>query len=695
MCIVCFCAFLWAQKEPALYDYKNQNDLLKAWYQYCNNLVDSAQYKTLITAARRGIGFTTANDVLYKGRFYYLVGYGYEYAGNHYDSATHYYEMADEYAHKSRNLHDETNALMRLNYMYYSTAQFRKRDSLIGVIKQVTDTSKNIYAQAVLNGSIGEYYLDRSEYENFIYYKLKAIDYRKQFTGEVSDASNRENIGISYLQIAGSYLKMKQPQKAIEYLGYGNDYLTTYREGKSYLYNQYIEAYTMLQQTDSAKLYYKQVYGLMNSRDTLFLNLSYANRVMADYELLRGKTDSAFAYAQLAKQQAKQSKDEEIEMEADATLAAVFYKKAKFNEAIQLLNGILPKVRSYDKEIYKNAEQNLSLSYAALGDFSNAYLHLQNYSRISDSLNEEAAKKNIAEAEARYQNKEKGEQIKIKNKELALARTRTLWMITGLTLVAAIAILLGFIYRNKRKTATLLDRKNKKLAVLNANLEEANATKARLFSIISHDLRSPISQVYQFLKLQQLNPKLLSEEQKNQLNQKIQEATASLLETMEDLLLWSKTQMAGFETKMTRVDLLPAVEQCLHLLQLNSEAKSLRIKNEITTADFVYADVYFLQTILRNLLQNAIKASPQNGCIEVCFYNNFPQPKLLICNEGKPFTQLQYQTLLADAEAGKSLSGLGLRLVNELSQKMGATVSFSNESDNSTCATVLFAAQNK
>ena len=89
-------------------------------------------------------------------------------------------------------------------------------------------------------------------------------------------------------------------------------------------------------------------------------------------------------------------------------------------------------------------------------------------------------------------------------------------------------------YRNKKKTAKLLDKKNRSLSKLNSDLEEANQTKAKLFSIIGHDLRSPISQVYQFLKLQQLNPDALNTEQKNELSNKIQTATGSLLETMED-----------------------------------------------------------------------------------------------------------------------------------------------------------------
>ncbi len=678
-----------AQNVPDISTIKNHKDKLAAWDTYCGKLLTGENYKELINASRKGIVVCDTNDKLYQSRFLYNIAYGYEYSNNSYDSAIAYYEQAYRYAVAAKDMHEETNVLMRLNYLYYSIGKFSQRDSLLKYIKAFADTTKNLYTLAVLNGSIGEYYLDNSQYENFIFYKLKAIDYRKKLRTENAD-DNRENIGVSYLQVASAYLNMKQPDKAIEYLQYSTEYIVKYKSAKFFVCNEYLEAFTMLNKPDSAIKYYRKLYALVTPDDSMYLNLSYANRIMAEYYLSHKETDSAYRYSLLAARFADASKDNEIKVEAQATLGSVLYEKKEYKEAIAVLEKIIPDASAFDKNMYRKALQQLAFCYKALQKWQEASYYMERYSSVSDSLNEEMIKKNIAETEAKYQNKEKQQQIESKNGELSIARTRTLWLTTGLLMLIAVAVLLGIIYRNKRITAATLDKQNKTLAILNRNLEEANATKARLFSIISHDLRSPISQVYQFLKLQQLNPKLLSEEQRAQLSQRIQEATGSLLETMEDLLLWSKTQMAGFETKMTTVLLLPIVEQCLHLLQLNSESKELLIKNEVAATTTVYADAYFLQTILRNLLQNAIKASPENGVIKIHFYEIDSQPALTICNEGKPFTQSEYKALLADAETGKSLSGLGLRLVNELSEKMSATISFSAKSDNGTCATVRF-----
>lgn len=281
---------------------------------------------------------------------------------------------------------------------------------------------------------------------------------------------------------------------------------------------------------------------------------------------------------------------------------------------------------------------------------------------------QEAANKNIADAEAVYQNRQKNLLISTKNIELKNAAKQKLYLFIALSLVLLIALLLFFIYRNKRNTAKILDEKNKTLATLNSDLHQANQTKAKLFSIIGHDLCSPINQVHQFLKLQQLNPNALSEQDKAKLNQKIQTATGSLLKPMEDLLLWSKTQMNEFTAKPQTFNLYETLLPVQHLAQLNIDAHNIQLQNQIPQNILVNTDVQFLQTIYRNLLQNAIKATPQGGQIMVSAQQN-EQTLLTIFNTGEAFTQQQFEAYLNTEANSQSLHGLGLRLVQELAEK--------------------------
>jgi signal transduction histidine kinase len=650
-----------------------------------NMLIDSSKYQQAMTIARKGFAACQPHNYLMQSRFLYYIGYCHEYMNNNYDSAVFYYEKAYPLALKAKSLKDEADLLMRLNYMYYYVKKYTTRDTLIRYIKTIVDTTKDLRVLAVLNGSIGEYYLDNSAYESFIKYKLKAIDYRKQLLASDS-IQNKENIGISYLQIVQAYIRMHQDEKALEYLGYSREYIKNFRDGEAFMNNDYIHVYLNLDKFDEAVKYDKLLYSAMHPNDSLFINLSFARRLFADYYCRKGMIAKSETEAREALRLAKKSTDEEILCEAHLSLGKIEYKKGAYREAINYLNLALPSAYNYDREMYLEIQKKLAESFAALHQFDSAYLHYQVYSQLQDTLYTEASKRSLAEAEAKYQNKNKQAQINAQTIKLEYARKQQIWLWAAIALISLVAMLLVIIYRNKKRTADVLNQNNIKLAQLNNDLEEANETKAKLFGIISHDLRSPISQVYQFLKLQQMAPDMLDDAQRNSLSSKIQSATGSLLETMEELLLWSKTQMNQFKTDMQPVYINDVVAECMKLLQLNIEAKNIAVNIDVPDTAKVTSDPYFLQTILRNLLQNAIKSAPQNGTLNVSFVDQ----KLSIENSGGHFSQQQYEAVLVSKEDKNSLSGLGLRLVDELSKKIDARVEFTATTNDTTIAEIQF-----
>lgn len=246
-------------------------------------------------------------------------------------------------------------------------------------------------------------------------------------------------------------------------------------------------------------------------------------------------------------------------------------------------------------------------------------------------------------------------------------------------------------YRNKKKTADILNKNNKKLSELNNELEEANQTKAKLFGIIGHDLRTPVKQMYQFLKLQKMN--VHNEQEKAERSTKMEAATESLLEMMEDLLLWSKTQMNRLNPNIKQVFLLPALLPVEQLLQLTIEEKNIKLKNNITADITVMADDNFLQTIYRNLLQNAIKASPSDATITVDIVVQDDHTILSIQNSGLSFTQSDFEQQLETGRTNQTLNGLGLQLIQDLADKMKSSVVFTPTEDG-TIAQIIFRAKN-
>ena len=336
-----------------------------------------------------------------------------------------------------------------------------------------------------------------------------------------------------------------------------------------------------------------------------------------------------------------------------------------------------------DHESKYIANQSLAELYEITGDFKKAYNYKKQAEVSRDSLFKIETAQTTEDLLKKYETTQKEQQIALLNEKNEKTSIQNKSLFTGLGLLGIALGLLFWNFQIKKKSQKIVADKNVVLEKLNTDLVEANQTKAKLFGIISHDLRSPISQVYQFLKLQELNPNILDEKQKSDLSGKIQTATGTLLETMEDLLLWSKTQLSQFNVNIQNTELEPIISHCLDLMKLNIENKSLKILTKNIENKAIKTDPYFLQIIIRNLLQNAIKASPESGEIEVSFKNN----QISIENSGAIFTQKDYETVLNNPQKQENLTGLGLKLVDELSQKIGARVVF-EELENRTVAIV-------
>jgi len=149
----------------------------------------------------------------------------------------------------------------------------------------------------------------------------------------------------------------------------------------------------------------------------------------------------------------------------------------------------------------------------------------------------------------------------------------------------------------------------------NEQLEITNAVKDKLLSVISHDLRSPISSLQALLNLFSTNNiarsdlvgffgKLLSRV----------ENTSTML---ENLLHWSQYQLRGLEPIFRKVDLQKIIDECIHLYHMQAEQKHIVIDNSLKTNVNVSADVEMLKVILRNLISNALKFTHSGGIISI------------------------------------------------------------------------------
>ncbi|GGF00241.1 tetratricopeptide repeat-containing sensor histidine kinase [Flavobacterium limi] len=676
---------LFGQQEPNLTKYKTTIQKLDALLTYTQSLLDKEEYSRLIIASQKGIALSK-NHYKYLSTFYLRQGIAYEFSNNQYKKALVNYENSWKYAHKVRHIENQTSSLMRLNYIYYSLNETQKGKELIETIKKVLDTTKSNYVHAVLYGSLGEYYLNTSEYENFIGYQLKAINYKKRL--DKSEA-NTENIGVSYCQIASAYVKMKQFDKAIEYLNESKPYIKTSPYVSAFSCNYLLQCYAAKKQPDSIKKYYNLIYTFPTAKDSLFLNLSFANQSMSKYHADEGQIHKAYYYAKKAVLFGQKSTDEEILMEANTIMGRVLYEKGDYKNAIRTLKEASKNALNYDKEFFVIINQKLSQSYAALGLWKDAFYYKEIYSRYNDEMMQESAKQSIANAEARYQNKTKQQKIKnlsaentIKNIQINDARKQHFYLISGLVLVFIIGLLLFRQNQNRKKT-------NKKLQLLNQELDEANKIKARFFGILNHDLRSPISNLIHFLHLQKENPELIDEETALRMQAKIISGAENLLSSMEDILLWSKGQMENFKPHFKKI---PAEDIFEDTKKHFSAIENIEISFENPESIILNTDENYLKTIIRNLTGNAVKAldKTENPKIIWKAWQENNQTYLAITDNGPGESLEKFKALYDDSQVIGIKSGLGLHLIRDLATAINCKIEVSSKPDFGTTFTILF-----
>ncbi len=150
------------------------------------------------------------------------------------------------------------------------------------------------------------------------------------------------------------------------------------------------------------------------------------------------------------------------------------------------------------------------------------------------------------------------------------------------------------------------------------NLKQSNALKDRMFSIIGHDLRSPLSAAklkMDFIMRGIIDPK--SDEFVDGTVFELLKTMDEALNLLQNLLGWAKSESDQIQVIPENLDLKDIVEQTFRLLKLGSEHKKIELVNSIPDATFVHADLNTTKTVLRNLLSNAIKFTPVEGRIKV------------------------------------------------------------------------------
>lgn len=217
-----------------------------------------------------------------------------------------------------------------------------------------------------------------------------------------------------------------------------------------------------------------------------------------------------------------------------------------------------------------------------------------------------------------------------------------------------------------------IELKNLELERTRKKLNDLNATKDKLFSIIGHDLRGPIGASKSLIDLILSDFDLSDTEYLTQTLETLQSASSSTYDLLEILLEWAKSQQNEVSFTPEKISLKTLVDTTINLLSEAANKKSIQIHNNIPENQFVYADKNMLSTTIRNLVSNAIKFTLENKNIRISINENENLWTISIEDEGIGIDKENLHKLFKANEsfttygtANEKGSGLGLLLCKE------------------------------
>lgn len=453
-------------------------------------------------------------------------------------------------------------------------------------------------------------------------------------------------------------------------------------EGMGVNHNGLGEIYKTLNRPDSALIHYLKAKHLNKKTEFQAVTLSnlagiymgYKDSISKSVDCLR---QSWGIFRQLGLLQ--------YEAEFKQGIGIILFKQGKHIPAIDALEQ---SIRLNDKfkrgfKIKTTSHNLLARVYERTGDYKNALKHTKLFINYSDSLAQNEKYEQIAALEMQYETEKKENEIARlqAEKELTLIQLRKNKQIQYLGMATAFLLLLlvFFVYMkylDKIKSNQLLKEKNQVIEQSEQELRLLNASKNKFFSIIAHDLKNPLHTILGYSALLSKNYDFYTEDERRKFAGDILHSTNNIFRLLQNLLEWSKAQTGRLSYSPAVVNYQRVLDNSLNVLRALADQKNISIKAENDPELKIFADPLMIETVLRNLINNAIKFTPEGGEIEVSAKQENGQLLVSVSDTGIGISEEETQNLFRiDSKVkrkgtnNEDGSGLGLILCKEFVHK--------------------------
>ncbi len=302
------------------------------------------------------------------------------------------------------------------------------------------------------------------------------------------------------------------------------------------------------------------------------------------------------------------------------------------------------------------------------------------YQKLSDTLSRNENKKSLTMLKTKTEYDQQ-KQLLIEENDKALAKQQR-YITAAMGILMVFMVITFLVYRAEKIQKRLnkeLEHKKEVLEKRESELEASNETKTKLFSIIGHDLRGPVGALQELLRLYSDGD--METEEFIEFVPKLREDVDHISFTLNNLLSWGHTQMNGAVTKPSIMALESLVSENIKLLSEIAKKKSIKIVSELAENTLTWSDSNQIDIVVRNLMSNALKFTPQNGMITISARERDKLWEVSIRDTGVGMDKITVKNLFeknsnittygTNNEKG---TGLGLSLCKEMVEKNGGSI---------------------
>lgn len=260
----------------------------------------------------------------------------------------------------------------------------------------------------------------------------------------------------------------------------------------------------------------------------------------------------------------------------------------------------------------------------------------------------------------------------------------------------ATGIVVSFLSLLYFKSAYNNEKKSSELKAL--ELQRLNDEKVELFSIISHDLQAPLSSLHSYVRL--IADERLTVDERKRIERGLADNLHGTQEMLSNLLVWSQSQLRGLHVDLARNNIYKVLKPVIDIQRLYAKQKNISLETHFDQTSFALVDRDMLQLIVRNLINNAIKFSPQGTIIRVSTTGTATACLIIVEDNGTGIAKDRQVTLFSlktrstygtNNERG---IGLGLFLCKEYTLAQGGQIWFESETGKGTKFFVSFPRSN-